>query len=73
MAKSQASAVPVQGCATPLNRRSVGQQQAEEMRDVARILLACGTEASVLPPTALYNEGWLLRLTLEALSHPRFE
>jgi hypothetical protein len=25
----------------------------------------CGTEQSVMPPTQLYNEGWMLRLTLD--------
>ena len=42
------------------------------MRTVTELLLACGTQGSVLPPTALFNEGWLLRLTLEALSDPVF-
>ena len=32
---------------------------------VAGLLLRCGTETAVLPPTELYNEGWLLRLTLD--------
>lgn len=31
----------------------------------AELLLRCGTDKSVLPPTALYNEGWLLRLVLD--------
>lgn len=38
------------------------------MRVVGEILLGCGTERAVLPPTALYNEGWLLRLALDALA-----
>lgn len=42
------------------------------MRTVSDLLLACGTDESVLPPTALFNEGWLLRLALEAYSHPAF-
>lgn len=32
---------------------------------VLEILARCGTEAAVLPPTQLYNEGWLLRLLLD--------
>ncbi len=32
---------------------------------VADLLLRCGTETAVLPPTELYNEGWLLRLVLD--------
>jgi hypothetical protein len=32
---------------------------------VAGILLEAGSEAGHLPPTALYNEGWLLRLVLD--------
>jgi hypothetical protein len=31
---------------------------------VAELLHACGTSAGVLPPTALYNEGWMLRLVI---------
>jgi hypothetical protein len=34
---------------------------------VSAILSRCGTETSVLPPTQLYNEGWLLRLVLDWL------
>jgi hypothetical protein len=43
---------------------------------VADLLLRCGTETAVLPPTELYNEGWLLRLTLDwfernrSVTHP---
>lgn len=36
---------------------------------VSDILRACGTPDGVLPPTALYNEGWMLRLVLDAYSH----
>ena len=38
---------------------------------VNEILSRCGTETSVLPPTALYNEGWLLRLVLDWLDRHR--
>lgn len=38
---------------------------------VTRILNACGTPESVLPPTHLFNEGWMLRLILDYLArHP---
>jgi hypothetical protein len=41
---------------------------------VSEILSRCGTETSVLPPTQLYNEGWLLRLVLDWLDrHREFE
>jgi hypothetical protein len=33
---------------------------------VSALLHACGTPLGVLPPTALYNEGWMLRLVLDA-------
>jgi len=36
---------------------------------VAELLLRCGTEAAILPPTELYNEGWLLRLVLDWFEH----
>jgi hypothetical protein len=41
-------------------------------RTIERLLLACGTEDAILPPTALFNEGWLLRLILEHLAEPEF-
>jgi len=31
---------------------------------ISRMLGACGSDQAVLPPTALYNEGWMLRLVL---------
>jgi hypothetical protein len=38
---------------------------------VCRLLSSCGTPATVLPPTTLYNEGWMLRLVLDwASRHP---
>lgn len=38
---------------------------------IQRILALCDTEQRVMPPTALYNEGWLLRLALDWFSfHP---
>lgn len=35
------------------------------LKRVADLLARCGSDASVLPPTELYNEGWLLRLVLD--------
>lgn len=38
---------------------------------VTNILRRCGSDASVLPPTELFNEGWILRLVLDWLSRNR--
>ena len=38
---------------------------------VTDLLARCGTETGVLPPTALYNEGWMLRLVLHWFDHHR--
>jgi hypothetical protein len=39
---------------------------------VAHLLNRCGDDTRVLPPTALFNEGWMLRLVLDwAERHPR--
>lgn len=38
---------------------------------IVEILSRCGTEAAVLPPTQLYNEGWLLRLVLDRLAQSK--
>lgn len=35
------------------------------LRRVADLLGRCGSDTSVLPPTELYNEGWMLRLVLD--------
>jgi hypothetical protein len=32
---------------------------------VGQLFLSSGTRAGILPPTALYNEGWMLRLVLD--------
>ena len=32
---------------------------------IAELLARCSSQSSVLPPTELYNEGWLLRLVLD--------
>ena len=32
---------------------------------IAELLARCGTTESVMPPTELYNEGWMLRLVLD--------
>lgn len=38
---------------------------------VAKLLKRCGAGGAILPPTALFNEGWMLRLVLEwAALHP---
>jgi hypothetical protein len=43
---------------------------------VGQLFLSSGTRAGILPPTALYNEGWMLRLVLdwfarqEPMGHP---
>lgn len=45
-------------------------------QDITDLLFRCGTDSAVLPPTELFNEGWLLRLTLDwfdrhrTASHP---
>jgi hypothetical protein len=41
------------------------------IESITRILDLCGTENTVLPPTVLYNEGWLLRLVLDWLDRNR--
>lgn len=38
---------------------------------ISRILGRCGTDGSVLPPTELFNEGWMLRLVLDWLDRNR--
>lgn len=39
---------------------------------IVRILSQCGTPEGSLPPTILYNEGWMLRLLLDHLArHPQ--
>ena len=35
------------------------------IHQIAELLARCGTPASILPPTELYNEGWMLRLALD--------
>ncbi len=35
------------------------------LKRIAELLARCGSDSSVLPPTELYNEGWLLRLVLD--------
>ena len=35
---------------------------------VAKLLDRCGDRTSVMPPTELYNEGWLLRVALDWFS-----
>lgn len=38
---------------------------------IAQLLSRCGHPDAVLPPTALYNEGWMLRLVLDWASEHR--
>jgi len=38
---------------------------------ISKILGRCGSTSSVLPPTALFNEGWMLRLVLDWLDRNR--
>jgi hypothetical protein len=39
---------------------------------IAELLARCGSAGAVMPPTQLYNEGWLLRLVLDWFErHPR--
>lgn len=38
---------------------------------IVRILAACHGRDAVMPPTELYNEGWMLRLVLDWLSRHR--
>src|ERR671913_2269173 len=43
----------------------------DPLEQIARLLMRCGQSGAVLPPTALYNEGWMLRLVLDwASRHP---
>ena len=37
----------------------------DHLAPVASLLSRCGTPISVMPPTAVYNEGWMLRLVLD--------
>jgi len=41
------------------------------LKRVAELLAKCGSNSSVLPPTQLYNEGWLLRLVLDRFDRDR--
>lgn len=41
------------------------------LKRVAELLARCGSNSSVLPPTELYNEGWLLRLVLDWFDRDR--
>jgi len=38
---------------------------------VSELLARCGSDAAVLPPTALYSEGWLLGLVLDRFDRKR--
>jgi len=41
------------------------------IESIAKILGRCGSENPVLPPTQLYNEGWMLRLILDWFARNR--
>lgn len=41
------------------------------IEQVAKMLGGCGSDAAALPPTELFNEGWMLRLTLDWLANHR--
>lgn len=41
------------------------------LQTISRILSRCGSPASVLPPTQVFNEGWLLRIILDWLDRNR--
>jgi hypothetical protein len=41
------------------------------LQRVVELLGRCGSQASVLPPTELYSEGWLLRLVLDSCDRNR--
>lgn len=41
------------------------------LKRVAEILARCGSDGSVLPPSQLYNEGWILRLVLDRFDRER--
>lgn len=41
------------------------------LESIARILARCGSSDSVLPPTEVFNEGWMLRLLLDWLDRNR--
>jgi hypothetical protein len=42
------------------------------LRRIAELLGRCGSEGSVLPPTELYNEGWLFRLIIDWFERNRY-
>jgi len=41
------------------------------IRQITELLARCGEPGSVMPPTELYNEGWMLRLVLDYLDRHR--
>ena len=43
------------------------------LASIGEMLGRCGSNKSVLPPTALFNEGWLLCLTLDWFDRIRTE
>jgi hypothetical protein len=39
---------------------------------ISRLLMLCDSENTVMPPTIIYNEGWMLRLILDWFSKQEF-
>ena len=40
---------------------------------ISKLLKLCGSDNSVMPPTILYNEGWILRVILDWFSHQNID
>ena len=40
---------------------------------IFNLLRLCDSENSVMPPTILYNEGWMLRVILDWYSHQNID
>lgn len=45
--------------------RSVKERKAMIFERMEALLRSCDTDLPVMPPTQLYNEGWMLRLTVD--------
>src|SRR2546425_6409929 len=49
----------------PQNSTFARKANLDMLERIADLLARCDSDASVLPPTTLYNEGWMLRLVLD--------